>query len=705
MSSIAQSIRQRPLQWVVVIAVVAVGVVIAVATWASAKSSDSANGLALTYEVTQGPMTIGVGVAGSIKSRQQEVIKNEVEGQTTILSLTPEGTRVKKGDLLVELDSSKLQDQRIDKLIGVQNADAKYVQAKENLEVVNNQTRSDISKAELDYRFAQEDLTNYESGEYPKLKKEAQSKIQLAKAELKRAEDKLSASQKLAEQKYISATELQADDLSHQKSNNDLELAQGDLGLLENFTHKRKVDELKSNVDQTLLALERVKLKANSDVVQAQADFKAKELEFQQQKDQLAKFDRMIVKCKMYAPTDGLVVYATTGQGGGFRGNQEPLAEGQSVRERQDLIYLPTANSVMAEVKIHESALDKVVSGLPVQVKVDALPGKTYFGKVNRIAPLPDAQSTWQNPDLKVYNTEIYIDGDSEGLRTGMSCQAQIIVEQYDSVINVPVQAIVRVGGSPTAYVMKDGRLEPKKVEIGLDNNQMVLVKSGLTVGDKVLLNPPLEDAAVRPDQQFASAGKSEAIAAALLDARANATTRPSAAAAPAAGGPPPQGAAPGPQAGAPGGGQGGTFDWANATPEQRDQMRQRRRDQGGGAEGGAGARAGGAAGGGGMDWANATPEQREQMRQRRQQAGEQAGQQGAGAGGGGMDWANATPEQREQMRQRFQNMTPEEREQMRQRAMENMTPEQREQMRQRFQQGGGAGGPGGGQGGQQGGQ
>jgi len=152
---------------------------------------------------------------------------------------------------------------------------------------------------------------------------------------------------------------------------------------------------------------------------------------------------------------------------------------------------------VKAEVKIHEASLEKVRVGMPVRVTVDALAGRTFTGRVAKIAPLPNAQMVWLNPDLKVYNTEIYLEGDGNYLRTGMSCSAEIIVEEYDDAIYIPVQAVLRVGGEPTAYVLNEKGFEPRKVEIGLDNNRMIRIVDGLQAGEQVLLAPPLAAAAV----------------------------------------------------------------------------------------------------------------------------------------------------------------------------------------------------------------
>lgn len=270
-----------------------------------------------------------------------------------------------------------------------------------------------------------------------------------------------------------------------------MELAEDEKQLLTEYTYKRTMVQLESDVHQARMALERTERKAAADVVQAEAHLKAKESEYLRQKDKLEKIEAQIEKTKIYAPADGLVVYATSGRGG-WRGNDEPLKEGQMVRERQELIYLPTGSSFMAEVEVHETSLTKIKPGLPVRITVEAFPEKAYRGRVKSVALLPDARSAWLNPDLKVYNTDIVIEGDASGLRTGVTCLAEIIVEQYENALYVPVQAVVREKGKPTVYLAKGNRMEPQEVELGLDNNRMVRILSGLEEGDPVLLNPPL---------------------------------------------------------------------------------------------------------------------------------------------------------------------------------------------------------------------
>ncbi|MHC4633168.1 MAG: efflux RND transporter periplasmic adaptor subunit, partial [Planctomycetota bacterium] len=88
-----------------------------------------------TFVAKQGPLTISVLESGTIKSREQIIIRNECEGRSQIIRLVPEGTRVKKGDLLFELDASQTEDQKIEQEIRVQNAYAAFIDANETLAV------------------------------------------------------------------------------------------------------------------------------------------------------------------------------------------------------------------------------------------------------------------------------------------------------------------------------------------------------------------------------------------------------------------------------------------------------------------------------------------------------------------------------------------------------------------------------------------
>ena len=456
------------------------------------RTYEDANSEVIFTKVEKGPLVINITEAGSVKARDQIIIKSEVEGRPSILYIVPEGTRATKGQLLVELDTSDLLEKRVSQDITVQNSESAYISAKEELEIVTNQSQSDVELAELKLRFAKEDLEKYREGEYPNKLNDAQGSVTLAQEELERARDKYDWSKKLFEENYLSETELRSDELSWKRSELSLKTAESNLDLLERYTYKRDIAQLESDVRQNEMALQRTKRKANSDVVSVQARLRAKEQEFNLQKERLDKYDEQIAKAKITAPEAGLVIYATSTQN--RRWNQEPLAEGQQVYERQELIYLPVGDAFVAEVEVHESNLRKIYPGLPARIRVDALAGKVFNGVISRISPLPDAQRMWSNPDLKVYKTLINFENGEDVLKSGMNCQAEVIVEQYADAMYLPVQSVVRVEKNPAVWVRTERGTEMREVEIGLDNNQFVHVLSGVEPGQEVMLTPPLAD-------------------------------------------------------------------------------------------------------------------------------------------------------------------------------------------------------------------
>jgi len=453
------------------------------------------------FTVEQGPLTISVVEAATIKARNVEIIKSEVQGKTTVLWVIDEGTEVKEGDVLIKLDASTLEDLRDKQEILVNSTKSTYDISIEALEVAKNKAESDVEQAELTLRFAGLDLKKYQEGEYPTNLKDLQEKIKIAEQEVTRTREKLDGSKNLLDENYISKTEYQSDEIAWHKARLDLTLQKSQLDLLENYTYTRTIEELKSNQKKAKMALERVQRKAKADIFEAQAKLQAAGDKYKREEKILNKVKDQISKTVIKAPNDGIIVYASSTKAS-WRSKDEPLSEGEIIREYQELFHLPKADLVNAVANIHEANLDKVKIGSEVTIEVDAIPGEIFTGKVGKIAPMPDARMVWINPNLKVYKTEIFIN-EKPGkayklLRTGMGCQIEVVQAHYENAVYVPIQTVITVSDQPTAYIYEDGKTKPVPVTIGEDNNRMVRVISGLKKGQKVLMTPPLSKAEVR---------------------------------------------------------------------------------------------------------------------------------------------------------------------------------------------------------------
>ena len=460
------------------------------------------NGPQAVFTAERGPLTISVTQNGSIQSRERVVVRNEVEGRSTIIWIVEEGKTVNPGDLLVELDASRFEQTRIEQTVRVENAETAMIQARENLDIVRNQAESDVSDAELTLKFAKLELEKFAEGESKQQLSQADADISIAREELQRAQEKAEWSRRLAEQGYLTRLELEADELAARRREIDLQLAEGKRGMLTAYTFTMTNERLNSDIRKAERNRVRIQRKAQSDIIRAEADLRGRESEFDRQQQRLDRILDMIAKCRITAPAAGMVIYATTMAG--RRWDREPLGSGVEVVERQELIYLPAKSEMMAVIQIPESSLPKLRRGLPARIRVDAMPGREFSGSLERIAILPNSAQSWLNPDLKVYDGDVFFQEEDADMRPGMSCEVEILVDHYDDAVYVPLQCVIRMDNEPTVFVRgPDGAVGPRRVRIGLDNNRMVHITDGLSGGEEILLAPPLPQSAAPTDRDI----------------------------------------------------------------------------------------------------------------------------------------------------------------------------------------------------------
>jgi HlyD family secretion protein len=94
------------------------------------------------------------------------------------------------------------------------------------------------------------------------------------------------------------------------------------------------------------------------------------------------------------------------------------------------------------------------------------------------------------NPDLKVYPTNIRIDGVYDWLRPGVSAEVVILVETLRDVVYVPIQAVSYSGKDQYVWVVSNGIHQRRKVTTGQYSEEFIEITSGLSQGEEVLLLP-----------------------------------------------------------------------------------------------------------------------------------------------------------------------------------------------------------------------
>ena len=442
--------------------------------------------------VRRGPLRISAVAGGSLQSADNVSLICELEGRTTILSLAPEGSRVKAGDVVCELDASVLIETRLQKSIEVSNAEAALVKARQGLQIQESQNRSDLAAAEQAVDFAQQDLSKFLEGERDAQLAKARQTIDIAREESTRATDRLTWSEKLFAGGFLTTTELEGDRIAKHRAQVELEQATLELELLERFTLPRQDSELRATLAESEREMERVGLQAKAHLVDFEAGLRNSEARLELEREQLQRVESQIAKAQIKAPRDGMLVYRQ------FDEDELPIQEGREVRERQTLMYIPSADGMIAEAKVHESVLDQIKVGQTCTLTVDALRGASLEGQVSFVALLPDQGSWWSNPNTRLYRIEVDVTSPESGLRPGMSCSIEILIEELADAVHVPVQTVFRTGDVNLCYVSHAGSVEPREVRVGRFNDLWVEILAGLEEGETVLLAPPADAHATR---------------------------------------------------------------------------------------------------------------------------------------------------------------------------------------------------------------
>ena len=346
------------------------------------------------------------------------------------------GSRIKKGEVLAEINvprDAKARDE----------AAALVVQAK--AQVTQAEARINMAQAQRDA---------------------AQAAIAVAEADL----DRLVARRVFAEKQYARVNSLVAEHVADAKladeQTSDLAAA---------VAAERTGSSEILNAKAKLLAAEAAIDQAKADAAEARANQGVAE----------ARLDRANVNlnyAKIVAPFDGVVTHRTFHPGAFIRaatvGGEQPLLTVKRTDKMRVVVLVPDGDVVLT--KLGDTAV----------VSVDALDGRTFTGTLARIARAEDAE--------RMMRVEIDLENPEDVLCDGMYGKASISLEQDARNLAVPAACVVehrgRSGG--VVYVVRDGIARRTEIKLGGDNGTSAEIRSGIKPDDSIILpsGTPLED-------------------------------------------------------------------------------------------------------------------------------------------------------------------------------------------------------------------
>lgn len=242
-----------------------------------------------------------------------------------------------------------------------------------------------------------------------------------------------------------------------------------------------------AEIDHSAAKLESEAIRSKLAAMQRAADAEIRLLESKQQAAAgiVARTQDAIRQMMVAAPRDGTVVYVINQ----WRGEKKKV--GDSCWKGERVIEIPDLTKMKADGEVDEVDAGRVAVGQRVIFRLDAHPDDEFQGTITAAGRTVTRKRGTQDP-VKVLRVDIKLDRtDPVKMRPGMRFQGTIELARAKNAVLIPRKAVFVADRGP--YVYRRGTLDVDVVplKLGRENEEMVEVLSGLTAGDRVLVEKP----------------------------------------------------------------------------------------------------------------------------------------------------------------------------------------------------------------------
>ncbi|MEM9828572.1 MAG: biotin/lipoyl-binding protein [Planctomycetota bacterium] len=399
----------------------------------------------LTHQINRGPLRVTVTEKGTLESSNNVEVRSKVWGWKTVNWVVESGTEVKKGDVLVELDSSEMEKKVDDARINYHNARADMITARSNVEV------------------AKKSFDEYLNATFVETEGSILQEIFDTEQEVTRTELALQSATRLAARGLIKPLQIRSEQFKRDSARQKLNLKQTRLDALRKYKKEKEIQRLKADIEAA---------EARLDAANARVDLAKTNV--RQHEEQLA-FHTIV------APQDGMVIHPKAAA----HRNSPDVEEGANVHTNQVLLIMPDLDRMQVKLGIHESMIDRVDEGLAARVMVGDM---VLEGTVREVAKVTKP-ATWYTGNVVKFDTVVSLPK-STGLKPGLSAEVEVIIAEHENEMTIPVAAVAEVGGETLCWVQSSAGPTKRRLRLGDSNEQFMVVRSGVDVGENVLLNP-----------------------------------------------------------------------------------------------------------------------------------------------------------------------------------------------------------------------
>ena len=275
----------------------------------------------------------------------------------------------------------------------------------------------------------------------------------------------------------------QRDQLAAQLASARTNVRQAEISLADARLKLERARRLQSEGIASREQLEAAQLAENSALLRLEEARQA----VQQMQAGLVKVQDDLTKTTVYAPLTGRVIALNAKEG-------EVVISGTMNNPGSVIGTIADMAQILAEVDVDETEIVNVAVGQEAVLKVDALPGREYRGRVVEIGS--SGYNRPAQPDVTFFKVKILLEEPGPELRARMSVRAEIKTAAHDRALAVPIQAVVerRPEGKDqevnVVFVVEDGKAVQRPVETGLSDETHVELASGVKAGQQVITGP-----------------------------------------------------------------------------------------------------------------------------------------------------------------------------------------------------------------------
>lgn len=277
-------------------------------------------------------------------------------------------------------------------------------------------------------------LIRFDPGELQKELNERESELKSLNAELKQREENLKAME-LDYEMQMNSAQLE------------YELAKVQVVEDEGLVPKKNLEEAKLKLKAAEERYKKTKEKLESAKREAQANIEIIKVKIKNAKNNYDFAKESLDKMTVRAPSSGLVVLNEIWTGG----EERKVQVGDSVWPGFCLISLPDFSTLRAKVWVSEIDAGKIEKGQKAIVSIDAFPGLKIKSEVESISQV-GSKRNWDSTK-KEFEVILALSRIDECLRPGMTSHSEIIVEEIEKVIKVPVESVLEEEGKNYVFL------------------------------------------------------------------------------------------------------------------------------------------------------------------------------------------------------------------------------------------------------------